>query len=266
MSFIRSILRPFYKAATVPPNFNNRMRWRMRALAAPFTSLPLRVTHRDGETYELADDFIDDEILREAYGRFYRLFFPEIVASSFPPNGLILDVGAHHGTYTVMALRRYPGVRLIAVEPDPKGAKMLRNNLKLNNLTDRAEIVEAAIADTDGTSAFVEDSMGSWGNHLVRDDDASAQTSGAVKVKTVRLATVLQGRKPDLVKINAEGAEFSLIPQMFAMNILPKWIILLAHPEAGSEESLLKTMREQGYDVQPVESDPGRPRYLCVLK
>ena len=268
LSLIRDILRPFYKAATVPPYAKNRMRWRLRYIL----KTPMRWVHRDGEMYDLGDDFVDDQIIRETYGKFYKLFFPEVVRD-FPAGGWILDVGAHHGVYSVLALRKYPGSKMIAIEPDPKGAQMLRNNLQINGLLDRVEIVEAAISSADGSGTFVEDSMGSWGNHLVRDDAPAGpatavapQTGHAIQVKTLRLETVLRGRAPELVKLNAEGAEFDVIPQMFQLNIRPKWIILLGHEEAGPFDQLLQSIRDQGYQVDPVESEPGRPRYVCVRR
>ena len=92
MSLLRDILRPFYKAATAPPYAKNRMSWRLRYVF----KTPMRWVHRDGEMYDLGDDFVDDQIIRETYGKFYKLFFPDVVRD-FPAGGWILDVGAHHG-------------------------------------------------------------------------------------------------------------------------------------------------------------------------
>jgi hypothetical protein len=87
-----------------------------------------------------------------------------------------------------------------------------------------------------------------------------------VQVRISTLASILGGRKPALVKCNAEGAEYYLFPQLFAMGVRPEFIILMAHPEHGSVEDLKALLREAGYGIKEVGSGPGRPRFHCCLQ
>lgn len=60
------------------------------------------------------------------------------------------DVGACYGCFTVLLAERSSGV--VAVEPDPRNAIMLRRTLQVNRLT--GEVVEAAVTGENGTLRF----------------------------------------------------------------------------------------------------------------
>jgi FkbM family methyltransferase len=170
-------------------------------------------------------------------------------------------VGAHHGIFAVEALRRSPGARLVAVEPNPIGRRLLLANLEINGLLDRVEIVEAALGARPGR-AFLEFSPeGSWGDHTRPDDGAS--TDGAA-VPVVAVADVLRGRTPAMVKLNAEGAEFEVLPAMFAEGIYPPLIVLMTHPEAGSVPDLIELIRKSGYRVTDARVPASGSYFHCV--
>lgn len=79
----------------------------------------------------------------------------------------ILDVGANFGTETVSFLVRHGARRVVAVEPDPENARLLRANLALNGVEDRAQVLQVALSDVDGT-VVMERSRENWGDHRVR--------------------------------------------------------------------------------------------------
>jgi FkbM family methyltransferase len=60
----------------------------------------------------------------------------------------ILDLGANAGFATLFLARRYPGARVVCVEPVPANLRQLRRHLALNEV--RAEIFPAAVAVEDG--------------------------------------------------------------------------------------------------------------------
>jgi FkbM family methyltransferase len=69
----------------------------------------------------------------------------EVVRTTF------LDVGANIGTTTLAALRA--GFRsVLACEPDPANAKLLRANVALNSAEDTVRILEVAISDRSGVA------------------------------------------------------------------------------------------------------------------
>jgi FkbM family methyltransferase len=56
---------------------------------------------------------------------------------------------------------------VIAVEPDAENARLLRANVALNGVHDRAEIHEVALSDVDAT-VLLETSDENWGDHRIR--------------------------------------------------------------------------------------------------
>ena len=72
----------------------------------------------------------------------------------------------------------------------------------------------------------------------------------AIGYETVRLATldeILGSDRPDIIKCNAEGAEFSLIEQLSRTDIRPAFMLLMVHPEFGDENLLVEQARAMGY-------------------
>lgn len=108
--------------------------------------------------------------------------------------GMAWDVGAAYGFFTVLLAL---SCRVVAVEPDARNAELVRSNLLLNGL--EAEVVEAAVADRDGTGRFVT-SFDLKMHHLAVEGDRV--------IPTVTLDTLLaRYGRPDLVKLDVEGAE-----------------------------------------------------------
>lgn len=66
----------------------------------------------------------------------------------------VVDVGANLGT-TTLPLLRSTSCRVLAIEPVPRTAALLRRNLELNGLTGRAVVVERAVADHPGRARMV---------------------------------------------------------------------------------------------------------------
>ncbi len=234
--------------------------WAVRRMLLPRITLPCRITTRHGSRFFLGRDPIDDRIVEHICATAVDLYFPPDIAP--PPGSLLLDVGAHHGIYAVEALRRYPGTRLIAVEPAPEAHEMLTRNLAENALLHRVEIVRAGIG-TANEMAFLEySSEGSWGNRTLP-LSATADPIGrkGELVRLTPLAEILRGRAPYLVKCIAEGAEFDLFPQMFALGIRPEKVIVMIHPHAGCADDLLVLFEQAGYRISDADDPPKHARF-----
>ena len=108
---------------------------------------------------------------------------------------LAVPADAYYGVQTARAIQnfpisslRFPRAMIRAMGLIKRAAATVNQSLGLLDKKSAdainqaaAEVIEGAIADHDGTSAFVEDSFGSWGNHLVRADElrAAGSTTGA---------------------------------------------------------------------------------------
>jgi FkbM family methyltransferase len=115
------------------------------------------------------------------------------------PNDLFLDVGANIGSYTILAAR-VCGARVIAFEPDPGTASVLRRNIAINHLSALTDVREAALGAVDGQIAFTVglDTM----NRVARPDDKSVQI-----VPIGRLDDIPEAAAATLIKLDVEGFE-----------------------------------------------------------
>ena len=126
------------------------------------------------------------------------------------PGALVFDVGANIGAYTVL-FAQWTGAagRVVACEPSPPSIAGLREQVRLNGVSDRVDIVEAAVSERPGSAAF--DCGGSSGtNALVPDAESGAHV---IRVETTSLDAfcAARGLHPSVVKIDVEGAELDVL-------------------------------------------------------
>ena len=71
-----------------------------------------------------------------------------------PAGTTFVDVGAHIGTSTISALAHHGFERAVSIEPDRDNLRLLRANLALNGLEERATVVPAAVSEFPGSAYF----------------------------------------------------------------------------------------------------------------
>lgn len=128
------------------------------------------------------------------------------------PGVTFIDLGAWVGPLSLLAAARGAGV--VAVEADPAAQHQLRRNLAVNpELAERIEVVEAAISPSPGTVRL--------GSRRKRGDSMSsvllAEGPGAWTAPAVTpamLAERLCGPEPRVIKIDIEGAEYTLLSHL----------------------------------------------------
>jgi FkbM family methyltransferase len=245
---------------TCPKGIKNPSPWALRRALSPYMSFPCWITLNSGARIYLGFDPIDDLILEDMIGKFTPLFFPNEFDERRNEKFILMDIGSHHGIYATEILMRYPKAEAILVEPVSESISFVKKNLQANHLFSRTRIVEGGLGTEDGWAYIESADTGSWSDKTV----AEAQ-DGSEKVQIFSVKTALQGSLPDFVKCNAEGAEFTVFPQLFELGIKPKLVILMAHPEYGSVEELLDLFKENGYIVRDAGSTAKRIRLHCLL-
>jgi len=136
----------------------------------------------------------------------------------------IWDVGAHIGYHSLcFASLVGPSGRVAAFEPNPYNSDRFQQNLERNpDLAQRISLFQFALSDTDGEEMFrfstEVDNGKSSGSHLqqaITPENAKAYRSFAeTHVRTFRADTLkneCQAPAPSVMKIDVEGAEFSVL-------------------------------------------------------
>ena len=124
-----------------------------------------------------------------------------------PADGVILDVGANLGWYSLLLGKRYPEARIHAFEPEPRNLALLRENVERNGLGN-VDVHAMAVAESPGTMKlypYAEKNMGRHSLLPINNEDA-------VEVRTVSLDAFLDehGIAPEevsFVKVDIEGYE-----------------------------------------------------------
>jgi FkbM family methyltransferase len=142
---------------------------------------------------------------RSLYTTFKEVFVQEdYYFNGLPEKPCILDCGANIGMATIFFKRLRPCARVVAIEASPTTFSLLVRNLKQRGMED-AELVEAALSDTDGWAMFREDAPGSASNYL--------SGEGEIRVRTIRLSSLINS-PVDLLKLDVEGAEPMVLEEL----------------------------------------------------
>lgn len=159
---------------------------------------------------------------------------------------VMIDVGAHIGIYSIpIAIQVGESGKVLAFEPNPKNAMILRKNIELNKLKNII-MFEKAVSNKNQTSnlALSDDPMLSM---IV--DNAEEKN---VEIECVTLDSIyekLKLEKIDWLKIDAEGSEIKVIEG--AKSLLEKFHPKIIIEVRKENETKLKELLNQGkYNVK----------------
>ncbi len=179
----------------------------------------------------------------------------QIALGLLGPGMIVADVGANWGYFTLVCANRVGRTgRVIALEPHPRLASMLAENVASNGLSqvEVHRVAAGAAAESKGFVAFDEQG-GNWGV------SRAAQGSEVPDFETeaVALDALLDDRRADridLVKIDIEGAEGEAIRGMAAglERRRYRYVLVECHPVelermGVSVEQCLAPFRRAGY-------------------
>jgi len=125
-----------------------------------------------------------------------------------------IDIGANQGLFSLVAARNPNCHKIVALEPVPSTFAKLQANLKLNDLEDRADAINAALADHAGSAEIALKPEHS-GAASLRDDTDFGGPSQTIKLFSItELDPHLPANLPLFVKIDVEGYEPIAIRQL----------------------------------------------------
>ena len=111
----------------------------------------------------------------------------------------------------------YPNCSIEAFEPDLETFNMLKKNVETNNLTN-ITLHNEAISDKDGTAVFyIDDQPGALQMGLTK---RGVSPKKSIKTRTISLANYLKERKFAFMKMDIEGYETVVLPDLYNKNVL----------------------------------------------
>jgi FkbM family methyltransferase len=182
------------------------------------------------------------------------------------PSGVqLLDIGAHYGIFTLAAIHHGGrDARVLCVEASPSAAAILTANLRMNDATNQATILNVAIGAEDGYMQML--STGPLtGGYFIRPNNTRNDT---VEVPQLSLASILGKTNfhPTHVKMDIEGCEYEVIEssQLLLKRLRPV-IFLELHgsilrSQGKAPARVIETLRNNGYTTFK-SADESLPSY-----
>jgi FkbM family methyltransferase len=169
----------------------------------------------------------------------------EFIHGSYEPPRIapsrIIDAGGNIGTFSLAAAARFPGVPITVYEPDDANFARLTDNLHMNGID--AKLVRKGVWSSDATLYFQK--MDSYTGFV-----SCKPTSITVECVVPEVAA------DDWLKLDIEGAEYEVLPALFARGIFPYFISLELHHRREKGDGLIALARANGYRVSgPLDVD-----------
>ncbi len=193
----------------------------------------------DVEPWVAVSKTADDEVsVRLARGDFSLPPGQERLLRTLKPGDLVLDVGAHIGTFSLAAAAR--GLVVIAVEASPRNVLLLERGIEKNAFGARIRVVQGAASATPGRVRFLE--AGPYGRVASSNDREGTVAVPAIVIDD--LVRDLGVGAVAAVKLDIEGSEPMAIRGMAKLLSGPDAPLLLYESNGHALELFAATPRD----------------------
>ena len=153
-----------------------------------------------GVRFDIREDYETDKIvIREIWEE--NVY--EVTSGRFNLGGVVVDIGANIGSFSIFAAHH--GAKVYAIEPEPHNLEALKKNISLNHMKDSVVVSEVGISNFNGDSKISD----RGGNATIKDDIID----GSI-IKIVTLDKYFKDNNiesVDVLKIDVEGSETEII-------------------------------------------------------
>jgi FkbM family methyltransferase len=193
------------------PDKVHAIRYRFkRVWSRVLPSVPLPVWLPYGGWWMAGDDVCDDAVFSGNFEVSERRFLQGFLK----PGMTVLDIGAHHGFYTMLAARMVgPTGRVMSFEPSPRERKRLLVHLRLNRVLDRFAVFPVALGRETAESTLYVVAGRDTGCNSLR-PPAVTEPTRTVQVPVTSLDTFLPQQnvaRVDFIKMDVEGGELGVL-------------------------------------------------------
>jgi FkbM family methyltransferase len=176
------------------------------------------------------------------------IFFSGVPEYQPEEGHVIIDIGAHIGTFSLLSSSKVGCGKVYAVEASEDSFNLLRINVALNQCAN-ISVHHLAMADEEGTCTLYH-AIGNWGHSTVRKLSKYSET-----VESCTLSAFLEKNrinKCHFIKLNCEGAEFPILlstPETILQRIGA--ILVLYHCDLwrdNTEADLISHLESSGFN------------------
>jgi FkbM family methyltransferase len=175
----------------------------------------------------------------------YDVPFTAFVQQHIRPGDVAIDVGANVGLFTLLLAHQvWDRGRVIAYEPNPQLVPILRDNVAMNWLADRVEVIPCAAAAGTGTARLQASRRFQMLSTIRTQEDALRSDARADSVETIEVqakpldAQIGRFERIDLVKVDVEGAEeqvFAGMSGLLASGVVRRVCFEMIRPSIGAD-------------------------------
>jgi FkbM family methyltransferase len=178
---------------------------------------------------------------------FREIFLSEayhFITSSKAP--IIIDGGANIGMSVLYFKFLYPHSRIVAFEPNPDSLDLFLNNIEANYLKDITLFPAGLGSEAGEMVLFLDEIKGGLGTSFY-----NRNSKQQLSVKVEKLSNHIKDLKPELVKLDVEGAETGIVDELKMANALaiPKQYLIEYHQPVYNKEKALADFKQTFQDA-----------------
>ena len=229
----------------LPPTYAFPLTWLCLGEFPLDSSSELEYTYGTPRDFRLTKVKVNPKCLHARFfvmSGYYEEFLTKQILST-KRKGLLVDIGANFGYYSILWLQKNE-TRAIAVEPVAEYVELLNENLK--SYEGRYRVVASCIGDQDGL-AFV-DTCGepTMLSKIVVDENSAARRTEMITLKS--LLKRYNEDKIDVLKIDAEGYDIKILDSckpLFEAKIIGA--VFWEASKCQEEKKIIQFLEEIGY-------------------
>lgn len=160
---------------------------------------------------------------------------------------LFIDIGCNIGVMTLAVLLRNRAIHAVSIDPNKKVLSVFQKSLKINNLSNRCQLINAAVDTQTGGGKFEFETNNIVGGHI---------SNKGIKIDTISLKDLVAKSIPNktVFKMDVEGYETILLPYLCSFPEKKGLIFMIEiHPQnfndIGNPTQNLKVLLENATSV-----------------
>jgi FkbM family methyltransferase len=188
-----------------------------------------------------------------------------LAAEFVTPGSMVWDIGANVGLFSfAAAVAAGRAGRVLAVEPDPVMAGLLRRSAIANSGHAPVEVLPAAISDELSVARFHVARRNRATNHL---DGFGSRTTGDVRATQLVLTVTLDWLAarfppPEVIKIDVEEAELAVLAG--GSRVLQRSPTIICEVSGRNTTAVSDLLTARGYEIYDGERLPGERIQLAA--